>query len=267
LTLDLQFATVPFVFQEPLPAAPLQDARTLARIARAEERLAMLRALAELGMDMTRELTRRTLEAPVAAAETPAPPPRHDPAESFARLSRAVRLTISLEAKADDELAALIGGGASPPEPDHAWGFATPQAPVSGGVDRSDKPPPVFGPLPRDYPTAKRNQVRDAVFDVIDHEISEIIPAHEIMNDFYERLLEGGPYDEFIDRPLREVVEAICKDLGLHPDWSRWTDDGWPPPPPGPRRIWSYFWAPRRELLYWHHQRKAERALKSGASP
>src|SRR5271165_5478725 len=89
------------------------------RVARAEQRLAMLRELAELGMALTRELTRRTLQTSEAlpaadanakSASRAIPGPRHDPAESFARLSRAVRLTLALEAKAEEELSALIAG-------------------------------------------------------------------------------------------------------------------------------------------------------------
>ena len=54
--------------------------------------------------------------------------PRHDPAESFARLSRAVRLTLALEATVEDQPSALRAGEADaethkenspwrPPEP------------------------------------------------------------------------------------------------------------------------------------------------------
>ena len=29
------------------------------------------------------------------------------------------------------------------------------------------------------------------------------------------------------DWPLNETVERLCNDLGLDPDWSRWTGDDW----------------------------------------
>ena len=41
--------------------------------------------------------------------------------------------------------------------------------------------------------------------------------------------------------PFKEAVEAICGDLGLEPDWSRWTDNGWPSPLSA-RQIWDRFW-------------------------
>jgi hypothetical protein len=99
--------------------------------------------------------------------------------------------------------------------------------------------------LPRDYPSAQRNRIRDAVFDVMNHEITDIYPAHDALDALYERLIEGDQYDAFVHRPLREAVEAICEDLGLHPDWSRWTDDGFPPQDrTQPYYEWQRLWEP-----------------------
>jgi hypothetical protein len=161
-----------------------------------------------------------------------------------------------------------MGGAGSPPTAaaTDASAWAPTAAPAFANI-ASCRDPDAFRTLPRDYASAHRNTVRDAVFDVIDNEITEIIPAHEMMNDLYERLMEGERYDAFINRPLRESVEAICEDLGLHPDWSRWTDDGWPPPPEGPRRIWSVLWAPHTELLRMHHEQRAAKAAQPGSSP
>jgi len=218
------------------------------RIVRAEQRLAMLRDLAELGMALARDLARRTLEAPDEAepaadadagpnaaprnASRAVPGPRHDPAESFARLSRAVRLTLALEARVDQELSALVTG-----EPGRAA-----ESPLAGGDDDDGR----YRLLSPDHPSAHRNRIRDAVFDVINREITELIPAHDILDALHERLTEGERYDDFVHRPFRETVAAICEDLGLHPDWSRWTDDGWPPPGDGPRKMWQCLWAPHR---------------------
>src|ERR1022692_2426117 len=74
-------------------------------VRRAEERLAMLRELAEIGMRLTRAVERRALaeaeavEAPAAAARPAADRANSfDPAAAFSSLSRAVRLTLALEA-------------------------------------------------------------------------------------------------------------------------------------------------------------------------
>ncbi|MGH7022984.1 MAG: hypothetical protein ACREEB_05250 [Caulobacteraceae bacterium] len=42
-----------------------------------------------------------------------------------------------------------------------------------------------------------------------------------------ERLYEDEAYWDIDKRPLREILERLCKDLTLEPDWSRWDGDGW----------------------------------------
>jgi len=214
------------------------------RIARAEQRLAMLRELAELGMTLSRALTRRAVaeadhaeaaaETDTTPAPTPHPEPRHDPADSFARLSRAVRLTLALEATVEEQLAALRAGG---------LGLAAP-----GAISTANNDADLDRILPRDHPSAHRNTIRDAVYDALNREVTELIPAREMLDTLYERLTEGERYDAFIHRPLRESVAAICEDLGLHPDWNRWTDDGWSPPEPG-ANAWHRMWRPDLERM------------------
>ncbi len=201
----------------------------------------MLRELAELGMAMTRELARRTLETPDSSepAATPRPFPRLDPAEAFARLSRAVRLTLVLEARADEELAALCAGGAEGAAPTRANGRDDHHDHDGGHHWREDPP--------RDYPSAHRNQVRDAIYNVMNREITDLIPAQTMLDTLYERLTEGERYDTIIHRPFRETVEAICNDLGLHPDWSLWTGEGFAPLPEHRRKQWEFLWAPTRK--------------------
>jgi hypothetical protein len=228
------------------------------RQARAEERLDMLRELAELGMTLARELTRRAVytpeplvdpDPPAAAAAAaaaaargdtgadfaarPHREPRHDPAESFARVSRAVRLTLALEARAEADLAALLAGTVSAPAADGPSSVAP------------DAPKPVkYEDPPLDHGSPHRNQIRDRVFEAINAEITDIYPAQEALSALYERLAESDRYDAFIHRPVKESVAAICEDLGLHPDWSRWTDEGFTPKPDGPKYQWQLFWGP-----------------------
>jgi hypothetical protein len=42
-----------------------------------------------------------------------------------------------------------------------------------------------------------------------------------------ERLLEDEAYVDLLERPLRDIVEQLCKDLTLEPDWSLWEGEGW----------------------------------------
>jgi hypothetical protein len=234
----------------PQPGPTPQDPRE----ARAEERLDMLRELAELGMALARELTRRVLETPdplaeprpvadpdpvAAAADAqfaarPRREPRHDPAESFARISRAIRLTLALEARAEADLAALRAGetvasAADAPAPDVA---------PSRASQASDD-------YPCDHGSAHRNRIRDRVYEAINAEITDIYPAQRVLADLYERLADSERYDAFIHRPLKESVAAICEDLGLHPDWSLWTEGGFTPRPDARRYQWQMFWRPK----------------------
>ncbi|MDB5479495.1 MAG: hypothetical protein JWO83_548 [Caulobacteraceae bacterium] len=201
----------------------------------------MLRRLAELGMKLAEELAGRG----VPGADRPEP--KHDPAESFARISRAVRLTLALEARFEQDLAALREGG----------------APAAPAVDPEAWVPPddPGGWKTRDHPSAHRNRIRDNVWDVINHEtaITDLLPSHEILDDLHERLTEGECYDSVLYRPLRESVEAICKDLGLTPDWSRWTEDGFPPDTRNARRDWPSMWRPDPKRVEARRLARAER--------
>jgi len=199
----------------------------------------MLRELAELGMALTRELTRRAMEAPrepeaAACVPGPTPRPRQDPADTFGRLARAVRLTLALEAKVEEDLAAYLAG-------------ARDRAAQNAFYEEVDEDERHRQRFPRNYPSAYRNKVRDAVYDVVNREIDQPDPAYEMLDVLYERLTEGERYDAFVHRPLKETVAAICDDLGLTPDWSRWTGDGWPDPGPDPQRQWQLFWRAGRE--------------------
>jgi hypothetical protein len=225
------------------PATPTSAAGA---IERAEQRLAMLRRLAELGMQLAEKLTERALSAPAEAE------PKHDPAESFARVSRAVRLSLALEAKADQDLAALREG----------------RAPAAAAVDPDAWTPPddPLGLKTRDHPSAHRNRVRDNVWDVINHEtaINDLLPSHEVLDDLHERLTEGERYDSLLYRPLRESVEAICKDLGLTFDASRWTEEGFPPDTRNQRHDWPSMWRPDPKRV---EKRRLARAEKAAAQP
>jgi hypothetical protein len=217
-----------------LPDPPAEDSpavdegdRLAASVVRAERRLAMLGRLAELGMQLAEELVGRAVPGADHAE------PKHDRGRSFAHVSRAVRLTLALEAKVEQDLAALRAGGcaaAAPDEADKVWRF--PEDPL--------------GLKERDHPSAHRNRIRDNVWDVINHEndITDLLPSHEVLDDLHERLTEGERYDSLLYRPLRESVEAICKDLGLTFDSSRWTEDGFPPDTRNPRRDWPSMWRP-----------------------
>jgi hypothetical protein len=243
------------------------------RIARAEQRLAMLQELSELGMAMTRRLARRVLTAPDAAvadpaataasaeaagracgvrpapsaAPAPAPGPRHDPADSFAKLSRAIRLTVALETSTDDDLAALRAGrpgrAASGPldraDREADDGYDAEDAETFD--DRDDDGVPSSGA----NPSAHRDRTRDRAFDAIRAEVGDVYRDHGAPGAPHEGQTTAEPRDAFANAPVREGVETIREDLRPHPRQSLWTPDIWAPSPPdAPRQHRRSDWAP-----------------------
>ncbi len=95
----------------PSSPTPCPDLQRTAAITRAERRRAMLERLAEMGMAMAEEICQRSIEGPYH------PEPRQDAGRSFAAVARAVRLTLTLEARVDDRIFALRNGVALSPEP------------------------------------------------------------------------------------------------------------------------------------------------------
>src|SRR5271165_6806728 len=100
------------------PAA-LDEAELLAAsIARVERRLAMLDQLAEMAMKMASRVSERALAevaTPATAGKDEAPPSDPAPdvaADDFAKLSRAVRITLDLAGRLEETLRALRSGEA-----------------------------------------------------------------------------------------------------------------------------------------------------------
>ena len=102
-------------------------------------------------------------------------------------------------------------------------------------------------PMVRRLPTAHEAhhlRVRHAVGRAISDQIHEYGPAVEMLDEVHERLTECEHGDNPLYRPIRESVEEICDALGLKPDWSRWTDDGFAPHTEGRHYNWENMWAP-----------------------
>ena len=157
----------------------------------AEGRLLLLRELAEIGMKLVRGLE------------------PGDSADAFARLSRAIRLTLTLEAKTDEALRDL-----------------------KAGVVRKRKKEAKRASKSHDADAAKEaeeraEKVRELVAEAAEAEIPD---AYEFAGRYLalrERLDEDSAYKDLSERPLREIVERLCKDLMISPDWSRWDGEGW----------------------------------------
>ena len=140
-----------------------------------------------------------------------------------------MRLTLALEATVEEQLSALRAGNLD-------GAMKNPFA-----ADR-DQPWVRHHPFPGDFSSPRRNTIRDSVFDIVDREVTDICVAHDILESCHERLTEDERHDVLVRLPLREAVAAICEYVHYQPNWSLWTDDGWPPSPVSPRQIWDRFW-------------------------
>ena len=185
-------------------------------VARAERRLALLEELAEIGMAIARSLK------PGAEVED-AQSPGRDPAAAFAQVSRAVRLTLALEAKTEAELRDWRAGAPARREAAEAEAEA-------GRARRKDR-------------------VEDLVLTVISAEAQDNEEFGELYEALDERLERDAAYSDFESRPLRDTVERLCRDLALAPDWSRWAEDGWEDYDPPTRPRGSPFHQPSRKPL------------------
>ena len=169
-------------------------------------RLAMLHELAEIGMRLARGVERRA-EAPDAAPG--------DLGLVFSRLARAVRQTLALEARLEGEIAARVREARAIDE------VRLIRA-TRAAVERRAK------------------LVRRAVGQAIEAEACEN-DFESLFDHLDERLADREDDEDFLDRPLGELVARICKDLGVTADLSLWEDEDWaieaaaarPPPPAG----------------------------------
>jgi hypothetical protein len=176
----------------------------------ADEHVRMLRELAELGMELARAMARQALaQAEAGAPGEPAAggPGRGDPGLAFARVARAVRLTLALEARTREGSIARRAPVASEAEGPAAGAAARIRALLA---------PMVYGP--------REAEVRRIAQDIIEAEGGD--RAEALMAELHERLDDHEGYAE-PDRPMGESLARICRDLGLTPDWSRWADQDW----------------------------------------
>jgi hypothetical protein len=223
-------------------------------VERMERRLRLLQEISDIGMQLMRTLcvdveVEHRLEdgtlrdafgdalAPdaLAAVADAAPRPR-DPATAFAKLSRAVRLTLSLEARTDEALRQLRAGVVVEraqrveKEAEAARG-----ARVAADVAETARV------------EARVERLRDIVLEAAEREIDDTEALSDVELALDERLGGDPAYAGLADLPLEETVRRLCADLELEPDWSRWAGEGWAPPEPFQRPARSSYASPSRK--------------------
>jgi hypothetical protein len=188
------FLTVALTSPATQPLDPPQD--------RAAERFAMLRELADIGMEMARAL-QGEVRARAEAVEDPGEAPRSvaELGLAFSRVSRAVRQTLALEARLEDER------------------LARERAAEAAEDARSQSNSEV---------SERAARVRAKLMQLLHPDRER---DHRWDDDWFEDLSDG-PDDErgegFVsDRPAADVVAGVCGDLGIEPDLRLWAgEDG-----------------------------------------
>ncbi|MGA2952918.1 MAG: hypothetical protein ABSD80_11865 [Caulobacteraceae bacterium] len=164
--------------------------------ARAERRLALLEEMAEIGMRLLRAL-------PAAEDES------NQPAEAFARISRAVRLTLALEEKTDRFLAELKAGLVRETE-----------EPACDEVVTSD----------RDRLLAAKGKRKARAFDLLlavsESEGENLNDFEDLFDAMVERLDVYDAATGFDDPPLEAAIERLCRAMGLTPELSAMVGEG-----------------------------------------
>jgi hypothetical protein len=215
----------------------LAEPATDPRIARAERWLCMLSFLIDLGTWLVRALIRQAapgMNDPAWAGPGVAFPSGCNPITLYGRMARAVHLAVALRLKIERQIADLRAGKAP--------GQITPAPQAMSHKATEAEPPDDRGVATdlrdRDGETALAAGAGEVepVEDLQDSNCPAFLPrevtAPRPESDRFYRLLNG---------PLKDAVAAICADLGLKPDWSLWTEDGFPPPPGGDVRVWETF--------------------------
>ena len=208
---------------------------------RAERRLAVLAVLAELaeiGMEITRALRERVAEQ---AGDDES---KGDPGLAFSRIARAVRQTLALDAKLDQERQVARGLALA--------NLAEAQA----KVERAAAHERLRGLI-------RKSVVRSAVEQAIDDQ-ADGDDVEWLVTDFRERLDDEDEYDalDFNDRPIGEMVAQICRDLGLTIDLSLWEDEEWAIEEAEGRTLGSPYAFRRPEPPAWR-----EGTIRPGAPP
>ncbi len=218
--------TAPSPAPAPDPALAAEAERDL-DVLRAERRLMALEELREIGMELVRALRDRVVAGADEVADDPAaaagdgPPKDRDPADAFSRLSRAIRLTLVLEASADEALRDLKAGLRKAREEKRARAAEEVRAAAVEARDR------------------RKLRIEALVGMAAERQITDAAMLDRLEMDVGERLADSEAF--WIDpaRPLRDIVDHLCKCFGLTPDWSRWDGEAWieedqPPWPWGP---------------------------------
>jgi hypothetical protein len=187
---------------------------------RAERQLRILSRMADIGLSLAEALERRvTAEVDAAVAgEQPSPPAYADPGLVFSRLSRAVRLTFSLETQiAEGELARVVKARA--------------EAATLALARRREAAHRAMQTVADDAERTPLSERQVTIDRVVERTLRNARPGKAEFDaqvrELTERLYDIEAPDDLLARPIGATIALICADLGLEPDWDLWADEDW----------------------------------------
>lgn len=166
-----------------------------------DRQIAMLGELAEAGLQIALAIRDQAVGRDVEAASVVT----GDISLAYARVSRAVRMTLALQIQVIAEIDALKIEAAE----------ATAAAVLKDKHDR------FFGKRPQQE-RVKRIVGRIASAE---HDSRDIV--ERITREALERLEDEDLYGDMLSRPFSDIVADICRDLGLSPDWAALAREPW----------------------------------------
>jgi hypothetical protein len=214
--------------------APVDPAVVDPRIAVAEMWLCMLGGLMEVARRFTRFLVHEAMPFR-ARPKTPYLALRYsgEPMAAFKRVTRIARFAAVLYLKIQAQIAAWKAG-----EPFDLDAFIAGTPAVKALSKRG-----------RDAAAGDEEEFEE-LEDWEELEEFENLVEYESFERFddldgVERPRQQDKYEALLRGPLKDAIAAICKDLGIKPDWSLWTANGFPPPPGGGVEDWVAFFVPQ----------------------
>jgi hypothetical protein len=130
--------------------------------------------------------------AVVRQAETETPPPAAEIALAYSRVSRAVRLTLMLQSKLMES--------------------------KGEEAERRDLSTPEY---------QRKARVESIFARVADAQAEDQDTADAMIVEAGERLDDEDLYGDLMEHPLSEIVDRLCKDFDLDPDWPRLSQELW----------------------------------------
>jgi hypothetical protein len=166
------------------------------------QHLPALAELVEIGMDLARMIREQASQA--VQSETPAD--IGDLGGKFARVARAVRQTVALGSKLADDLDGLN---------DRAAARRTAERRTQ--AIRVLRERQALG-------AERKAEAADHLERTVDRETPES-DREDLLSDLLEWRSETGEDEAFAEASVAEIVNQICRDLGVAPDWSRLTPE------------------------------------------